>query len=80
MTFIFQVAVYHTLPFVDLSPVDALNDTMKGIQARRARAIALSKLRGFKAKKVETPAIMNLFNKVVNKQGPPVPKFKPPYR
>lgn len=76
----FQVAVYHTLPFVDLSPVNALNDTMKEIQSRRARAIALNKLRGFKTKKVEVPAIMNLFSKVVNKQGPPVPKLKPAHR
>lgn len=72
-----QVAVYHTLPFVDLTPVDSLNDTMKGIQARRAGNIALSKLRGVKTKKQEVPAIMQLFNKMVNKPGPTVKRFVP---
>ncbi|XP_045212836.2 WD repeat-containing protein on Y chromosome-like [Mercenaria mercenaria] len=70
------VAVYHTLPFVDLSPVEALTDTMKEIQARRAMNMALNKLRGIKPKKPEVPAIIQLFNKIVNKQGPPVQRFR----
>lgn len=75
-----SVAVYHTLPFAELAPVDANNDTIKGIQARRAGNIAINKLRGLKQKKADCPAIMSLFNKVISKQGPPIPKVRPSYR
>ena len=68
------MAVYHTLPFVDLSPVDGFKATIREIQERRAGAIAMSKLRGLKQQKTQGPAILNVLNKVVNKQ-PTTKKF-----
>ena len=71
--FALQVAVYHTLAFSDLTPVYVINNTIKEIQARRAGALAVSRLRGFRKKKADEPAILNIYNKVVNK---PVPSAK----
>lgn len=61
--------MYHTLPFVDLNPLDAMNDEMREFQDRRACTMALNRLRGIHNKKQNVPAIVSLFNKVVGKKG-----------
>ena len=56
--------------------MDALNQTMKEIQARRAGTMAVNKLRGVRPKKQEVPAILSLFNKVVGKPAQPTKRFR----
>lgn len=70
-----SVAVYHTLPFVDLSPVEAQNKVIREIQERRAGTMAMNKMRGMQKKKQEIPAILSVFNKVVNKPAVPVKRY-----
>ena len=66
-----QVAVYHTLSFVDLSPVECFNETMRQIQARRAGTIALNRARREKAQKVsQQPTLYKLYKNVLNKPAP----------
>ncbi|XP_060578286.1 WD repeat-containing protein on Y chromosome-like isoform X2 [Ruditapes philippinarum] len=71
-----KVAVYHTLPFVELTPIDPFTDTIKEIQTRRAGNLAMNKLRGLNPRKPDTPAILQVFNQLVKKQGSPVQKYK----
>lgn len=71
-----QVAVYHTLPFADLAPLDAMNDDMKELQDRRACIMTLNRLRGIPPRKQRVPAIVSLYNKVMNKKGPTIKKIQ----
>lgn len=66
--------MYHALPFVDLTPLDAMNDAMRDIQNRRACTLAMNRLRGIHVRKQEVPAIISLYQKVVGKRGPVVKK------
>ena len=67
--------MYHTLSFVDLAPVEEFNSTYREIQAKRAGARAIGKLRGQKPQpKPQAAGIFDVYNKVVNKQVK-VPKF-----
>ena len=64
--------MYHALSFVDLSPVDSFNETMRQIQARRAGSIALNRAKGQKAQKVQQqPTLYTIYKNVVNKPPPP---------
>ena len=64
------------MPFVDLAPLEAMNDDMRELQDRRACNMAVNRLRGIHTRKSEMPAIVSLFNKVVNKKGPVVKKLQ----
>ena len=71
----FKLAVYHALSFVDLSPVDSFNETMRELQARRAGSIALSRAKGQKTQKVQQPTLFQVYKNVVNKPTAPAKRF-----
>ena len=64
------MAVYHTLSFVDLTPVEGINSTIREIQERRAGSMAMGRLRGQRQQKQQGPAILSVFNKAISRQPP----------
>ena len=73
-----QVAVYHTLPFVDLTPIDVNNSDLRELKQRRVDNFALSRLRGQQVRKQDVPAIITLYNKITAKSKHSPRKKLPP--
>ena len=75
--FVLQFAVYHSLPFVELSPVDHLypKEIMDEMKYRRYGANVRDKMKGFGGgynvrKRINTPALMMVYDKIATKPQP----------